>query len=75
MWVKDSDLRQTDRDVIVANAGMLNDKHMHAVHKLLHMQFPHLEGCHSTLLVQLRSFPPVTTTKCTGIFIMKESIM
>ncbi len=69
MWVKYLDLRHIDKDVIAAKAGMLSDKHMYAAHKLLRLQFPHLEGCYTTLLVQKMSYPPVTSEHCSGIII------
>ena len=46
---------------------MLTDKHIiYAAHKLLWIQFPHLQGCHSTLLLQLKKFPSVTSVECSG---------
>ena len=44
-WVKDLDLRTGDKDVILAESGMLSDRHMYAAHKLMRMQFPNIEGC------------------------------
>ena len=38
---------------------MLTDQHMHAVNKLLLQQYPHLQGLHSTLLIQSSGFPPI----------------
>lgn len=38
---------------------MLTDRHMFAVNKLLKVQFPHVQGLHSTLLVQRSGFPPI----------------
>ena len=52
MWVKDLDLRQIDKNVIAGKTGMLTDRPKYAAHKLLHQQFPDIEGCHSTLLAQ-----------------------
>ncbi len=69
MWVKYLDLRHVDKDVIAAKAGMLSDTHMYAAHKLLRLQFPHLEGCYTTLLVQKMSYPLVTSEHCSGIII------
>ena len=67
MWVKDLDLRQIDKNVIAAKTGMLTDRHMYAAHKLLHQQFPDIEGCHSTLLAQTKSFPPVNSSQSSGM--------
>ena len=39
---------------------MLSDRHMYAVNKLMGIQFPDIEGFHSTLLVQRTGFPPVS---------------
>ena len=66
-WVKDLDLRTGDKDVVLAESGMLSDRHMYAAHKLMRMQFPNIEGCYSTLLVQKMSFPAVTSSEATGI--------
>ncbi len=66
-WVKDLDLRTGDKDVILAESGLLSDRHMHAAHKLMRMQFPNIEGCYSTLLVQKMSFHAVTNSEATGI--------
>ncbi len=73
MWVKDLDLRHIDKDVIAAKTGMLSDKHMYAAHKLLRLQFPHLEGCYTTLLVQKMSYPPVTSEHCSGIIYVRRN--
>ena len=66
-WVKDLDLRTGDKDVVLAESGMLSDCHMYAAHKLMRMQFPNIEGCYSTLLIQKMSFPAVTSSEATGI--------
>ena len=47
-WVKDLDLRTGDKDVVLAESGMLSDRHMYAAHKLMRMQFPNIKGCYST---------------------------
>lgn len=67
VWIKDLDLRQFDKDVIAAKAGMLSDRHIYAAHKLLHIQFPKFEGFHSTLLIQHQCFPSVTSDLCSGM--------
>ncbi|XP_064383224.1 uncharacterized protein LOC135348618 isoform X3 [Halichondria panicea] len=66
-WVKDLDLRTGDKDVVLAESGMLSDRHMYAAHKLMRMQFPNIEGCYSTLLVQKMSFPAVTSSEATAV--------
>ena len=67
MWVKDLDLRQIDKKVIAGKTGMLTDRHMYAAHKLLRQQFPDIEGCHSTLLTQSNSYPPVKSSQSSGM--------
>ena len=57
-WVKELDLKQFDRDVI-ETGGMLSDRHMYAVHKMLAAQFPQLQGLQSTLLPQTCGFSPI----------------
>ena len=69
MWVKDLNLKQADKDIIMTSASMLNDRHMYAAHKLLCIQFPKFEGCYSTLLVQGHCFPPVTNTDSSGSYV------
>ena len=59
-WVHSLDLKSNDRIVIQKN-GLLNDKHMHAVHKLLRKQFPHINGLQSTLLSQKCGFSSVSS--------------
>ncbi|XP_064383396.1 uncharacterized protein LOC135332020 [Halichondria panicea] len=66
-WVKDLDLRTGDKDVVLAESGMLSDCHMYAAHKLMRMQFPNIEGCYSTLLIQKMSFPAVTSSEATAV--------
>ena len=65
-WVKELDLTFGDKRVLETDGVMLTDKHIYAAHKLLQIQFPHLQGCHSTLLLQLKKFPSVTSVKCSG---------
>ena len=48
---EDLDLNTKDKEVL-EKGGMLNDKHMHAVNKLLRQQYPYLQGFQSTLLSQ-----------------------
>ena len=50
-WVKELDLTREDKTVLERDGAMLTDKHTYAAHKLLRIQFPHLQGCHSTLLL------------------------
>ena len=45
---------------------MVTDKHIYAAHKLLRIQFPHLQGCQSTLLLQLKKSPSVTSVECSS---------
>ena len=66
MWLKNLDLRLFDKQVLSATGGMLSDKHMHAAHELLSMQFLNFEGCHNTLLAQLKAFPSVTNNQGPG---------
>ena len=63
-WVRNLDLRNFDMAVILKN-GMLSDRHMHAVNKLMKVQFPHLQGLHSTLLVQTSGFPELPYQEAT----------
>ena len=65
-WVKDLGLTFEDKRVLETDGVKLSDKHMHAAHKLLRIQFPKLQGCNSTLLLQLKSFPSVTDASCSG---------
>ena len=65
-WVKELDLTFGDKRALERDGAMLTDKHIYAAHKLLRIQFPHLQGCHSTLLLQLKKFPSVTSVKCSG---------
>ena len=43
----------------VGHENFLNDRHMHAVQKLLRKQFPGLDGLQSTLLCQNGDFETV----------------
>ena len=54
-----------EKSVITQN-GMLTDRHMHAVNKLLKREFPQIDGLHSTLLVQTGGFPPIRTSSGSG---------
>ena len=66
-WVKEFDLTFGDKRALERDGAMLTDKHIiYAAHKLLWIQFPHLQGCHSTLLLQLKKFPSVTSVECSG---------
>ncbi len=67
VWIKDLDLKQVDKEIIVAKEGMLSDRHIYAAHKLLRMQFPKFEGFYSTLLIQRQCFPAVTSSRCSGM--------
>lgn len=68
-WILSLALTQADRNEIAVKSGMLTDRHIYAAHKLLHRQFPHLEGCFSTLLIQLRSFPSITSDCRAGSYV------
>ena len=57
-WISNLDLRIIDKRALLEN-GMLTDRHMYAVNKLMEKQFPDLQGLHSTLLVQTPGFPPI----------------
>lgn len=35
VWVKELNLKQVDKDIIMAKEGMLNDRIIYAAHKLL----------------------------------------
>jgi hypothetical protein len=72
--MKDLNLKQVDKDIIMANEGMLNDRIIHAAHQLLRMQFPKFEGGYSTLLVQRQCFPLVTSDRCSGMSMTKTTI-
>ena len=50
MWKENLDLRVADQ--VVVRKGLLGDRIMNAVNKLLIVQFPHLQGLQSTLLSQ-----------------------
>ena len=50
MWKENLDLRVTDQ--VAVRKGLLDDKIMNAVNKLLIAQFPQLQGLQSTLLSQ-----------------------
>ncbi len=65
-WVSSLGLTQQDKKEIEGKSSMLNDRHMHAAHKLLRMQFSRVEGCSSTLLIQLKSFPSITSDCSSG---------
>ena len=52
------DLRERDK-VIIESEGVLNDRHMYAVQKLLRKQFPGLDGLQSPLLSQTGNFETV----------------
>ncbi len=56
-----------EKDVILADKGMLTDRHMHAAHTLIGRQFPEIEGCSSTLLVQKMTFSAVTKRESKGM--------
>ena len=51
-------MREEDK-VVIEYGGLLHDRHMHAAHKLLREQFPHLHGLQSTLLSQVGGFETV----------------
>lgn len=57
-WVQELDLREEDK-LAIENGNFLNDRHMHAVQKLLRKQFPGLDGLQSTLLCQNGDFETV----------------
>ena len=57
-WIQELDPRERDK-VIIERGGFLNDRHMHAVQKLLQRQFPGLDGLQSTLLSQTGDFETV----------------
>ena len=58
-WISNLDVRIIDKRALLEN-GILTDRHMYAVNKLMEKQFPDLQGPHSTLLVQTPSdFPPI----------------
>ena len=46
-WVQELDLREEDK-LSIENGKFLNDRHTHAVQKLLQKQFPGLDGLQST---------------------------
>ena len=46
-WVQELDLREEDK-LSIENGNFLNDRHTHAVQKLLQKQFPDLDGLQST---------------------------
>ena len=50
VWKPSLDLRCVDKRVV--RNGMLNDRHMHAVNKMLQTQFPDIQGLQSTLKSQ-----------------------
>ena len=58
-WVKDLDLKLSDR-TIIEKGGKLSDRHMYAAHKLLGRTFPSLGGLQSTLLSESGAFQPVS---------------
>ena len=64
--MKELDLTFGDKRALERDGAMLTDKHTYAAHKLLRIQFPHLQGCHSTLFLQLKKFPSVTSVECSG---------
>ena len=51
-WVQELDLREEDK-LAIENGNFLNDRHMHAVQKLLRKQFPGLDGLQSTCCVRM----------------------
>ena len=57
-WVQELDLREEDK-LAIENEKFLNDRHMHAVQKLLQKQFPGVDGLRSTLLSQIGDFETV----------------
>ena len=60
-WLKSLDLMQNDKLTLEA-IQCLNDKHIHAAHKIMHQQFDKLHGLQSTLLEQVgtaQGFSPV----------------
>ena len=56
-WVADLDLKTRDK-AIIEKGRLLTDRHMHAAHKVLAEQFPHLQVWE--LLSQTGSFTPVS---------------
>ena len=58
-WILSLSLRYQERDDLESKSSMLSDQHMYAVNKLLSQQYPHLQGLHSTLLIQSSGFPPI----------------
>ena len=65
-WVNELDLTFGDKQALERDGAMLTDKHIYVAHKLLCIQFPHLQGCYSTLLLQLKKFPSVTSVERSG---------
>ena len=55
--IKELDLSQTEK--ILEKGGLLTDRHMSAVHQLLGIQFPDLQGLQCTLRSQTGDFQPV----------------
>ena len=58
-WVRNLGWRDDDKVAIVEN-GMLSDRHMYVANKLMALQFPGIDGFHSTLLAQSTGFPPIS---------------
>ena len=59
-WVPELNLTMRDKDVLESPDGMLTDRHMDAVRKLLASQYPHLQGLQSSLLCQTETgFNPI----------------
>ena len=52
-WVHNLDLK----DVAIMENGMLSDRHMYAVNKLMASQFTHTDGFHSTLFALKHRVP------------------
>ena len=59
LWLPELDFNFQDK-IIIEEKGMLSDKHMLAVSKLLKVQFPHMQGLHTTLLSQSHGFPALS---------------
>lgn len=59
-WVPELYLTLKEKLVLESPDGMLTDKHMDAVSRLLRSQFPHFQGLQSSLISQSRNgFNPV----------------